>query len=268
MSQNQYFAANERAEEELKRLRMQEEFNDPRSINRFEMIGVSEGWNCLEVGAGSGSMAQWLAKRVGANGKVVATDINIIFLKTLNVPNLEVRQHDILNDELEKDKYDLAHCRSLIMHLKEPEKALKRMAEAVRPGGWLCVEQTDYGSVSADLTNPAAALFNTVVPTIYGTASKMGIVDWYLGRRIPDLIGKLGFIELVHEGRNQVIRGSESQAIAQITTMQIQIKKLIAAGVITEKQNSDIQRLYHDPSFFYMGPTYFGVWGRKPMNKG
>ncbi len=265
MSEHQYFADKERNDVELKRLRLQEELLDPRSINRFEMLGVSEGWNCLEVGAGSGSMAEWLARRVGSKGKVVATDINTRFLRLLNIPNIEIRQHDILKDDLEKDKFDFVHCRAVIMQLPEPEKALRRMAEAVRPGGWLIVEESDFGSVAADLTHPSAVFFNTMAPIIYGAVRKMGIVDTYFGRRIPGMMESLGFIDLDNEGRTRVFRGGETQAIVQISTIQILVKKVIADGVITEQQNSEIQRLYHDPSFTYMGPTNFGAWGRKPV---
>ena len=46
-------------------------------------------------------MAVWLAEQVGESGEVVATDIDLTYLKQLNLPNLEVRQHNILNDPLD-----------------------------------------------------------------------------------------------------------------------------------------------------------------------
>ena len=141
MSKQRYFASNEKDETELNRLRLVEENNDPTTIRHFEMLGVSQGWNCLEVGAGAGSVAQWLSTRVGPAGKVVATDMDMRFLSHLSVPNLEIRRHDIIKDDLETGHYDLVHCRDLLMHLPEPENGLKRMANAVRPGGWLLIEE-------------------------------------------------------------------------------------------------------------------------------
>jgi chemotaxis methyl-accepting protein methylase len=71
----------------------------------------------------------------------------------MSAPNLEVRRHDILKHDLEKDNYDLAHCRMVLMHLPEPEKALRRMADALRPGRLLLVEEDDRGSMlSMDVT--------------------------------------------------------------------------------------------------------------------
>ena len=107
MSEPRYFASDEKYEVELNRLRSLEGVYDPTTIRHLEMIRVSEGWNCLEVGAGAGSVAQWLSIHVGPTGKVVATDIDPRFLRRISFPNLEIRQHDILKDDLEKGQYDL-----------------------------------------------------------------------------------------------------------------------------------------------------------------
>src|SRR5439155_17835889 len=67
-------AARGRQQAEDDRLDLLERIFDPLSRRRREM--VQPGWRCLEVGAGRGSMAVWLAERVGASGQVVATDID------------------------------------------------------------------------------------------------------------------------------------------------------------------------------------------------
>ena len=109
---------------------------------------MTEGWKSPEVGAGAGSVAQWLSSRVGPSGRVVATDIDMRYLQGLGAPNLEIRRHDILKDEPLKPEYDLVHCRKLLQNLPEPEKALRNMAASVRPSGWLMIEEDDFGSVS------------------------------------------------------------------------------------------------------------------------
>ena len=69
---------------------------DPGSIRHLERLGVAGGWHCLEVAAGGGSIATWLSRKVGATGRVVATDIDTRFLDGLDYPNVEVRRHDIV----------------------------------------------------------------------------------------------------------------------------------------------------------------------------
>ena len=53
---------------------------DPGTIRHLTELGVGEGWRCAEIGFGSGSIAEWLSRRVGPTGHVVATDIETKFL--------------------------------------------------------------------------------------------------------------------------------------------------------------------------------------------
>ena len=268
MSKDQYFASNEKDEAELERLRLVEEPYDPTTIRHLEMIQVPEGWNCLEVGAGAGSMAQWLSRQVGPTGKVVATDLDTRFLRHLSVPNLEIRQHDIMQDALEKDQYDLVHCRCLLMHLPEPEKGLKRMANAVRPGGWLLIEEMDYGSIlSMDITNPSAAVYCAMLRALWDFLRKSNITDPYLGRRARCLVEQLGFIDVGQEGWTRVNRGGDPMARLQGMTLQAVAKPMIDAGLFTQEQYESGRRLLSDSDFYYPGATLFSAWGRRPIRK-
>src|SRR5215472_14035579 len=127
-----------RREAEDERLELLERLFDPRSRRRREM--VRPGWRCLEIGAGRGSMAVWLAERVGESGHVVATDIDLTYLERLDLPNLEVRRHNILDDpldELSPGTFDVVCSRLVLFWLAgRQEVAIRRMVECLRPGGW------------------------------------------------------------------------------------------------------------------------------------
>jgi 2-polyprenyl-3-methyl-5-hydroxy-6-metoxy-1,4-benzoquinol methylase len=71
--------------------------------------GVGRGRRCLEVGAGGGSIALWLADRVAPDGVVVATDRDTTVLDELSHPNLEVRVDDVLEDDLPEREFDVVH---------------------------------------------------------------------------------------------------------------------------------------------------------------
>ena len=68
---------------------------DPISSDVLSRLGVGTGWRCAEVGAGGGSLALWLADRVGDTGQVIATDLDLGHLIALQAPNLQVLQHDL-----------------------------------------------------------------------------------------------------------------------------------------------------------------------------
>ncbi len=123
---------------------------DPATIRYLEEIGVFSGWRCLEVGGGAGTIAEWMCQRVGTAGHVVATDLDTRSLEAIVSPNIEVRQHDIVNDDLEIDCYDLVHARYVLLHLKEWEAVLKKLADSLKPGGWVFIEDPDLDEMTCD----------------------------------------------------------------------------------------------------------------------
>jgi SAM-dependent methyltransferase len=257
----------DREAESLRYYRLQESIVDPVSIRHLETIGVTEGWKCLEVGAGSGSIAEWLSKRVGPTGKVVATDIDTRFLQGMAAPNITVRQHNILKDELEEGQFDLVHCRKLLIHLPEPEKAVKRMADALHPGGWLLVEEDDYGSIlSLDVTEPSATAFTEAYRAFMDSMWKRGLADFYLGRRLRGLVEGLGFTDIGQEGWTRITRGGDPYARLHVEygCHSKAMAAIIAQGIFTEEQNRTIERTFMDPAIYFPWYTIFAAWGRKP----
>jgi SAM-dependent methyltransferase len=87
--------------------------------------------------SGGGSIGRWLAERVGAAGWVTVTDIDPVWLAQAAVENLDVMRHDIAVDPLREWVFDLVHARLVLMY------ALRRMVSALKPGGWLFVEDFD-----------------------------------------------------------------------------------------------------------------------------
>jgi SAM-dependent methyltransferase len=268
MNEPHHFGSGEADDAVLRRLRLLERILDPVTTRHLETTGVAEGWKCLEIGAGAGSVAQWLSKRIGPAGKIVATDINTRFLREMQIPNLEIRRHDIVEDSLETDRYDLVHCRTVLMWVPDPEKALDRMADAVRPGGWLMIEETDYGSIlSADATNPSAALVTTTSRTVIDFLRKRRMADPYFGRRVRELLERRGFIDVMNEGWTRICRGGEPMARFDAAVIQMVEKPMIGAGLLTQQQVDSVQRLLMDHAFFYPGLTMFSAWGRKPEER-
>jgi 2-polyprenyl-3-methyl-5-hydroxy-6-metoxy-1,4-benzoquinol methylase len=64
--------------DERKRLSAMESLWDPGSEALLVELGVGAGWRCLEVGAGGGSMARWMA---GRGAHVTAVDIDTRFIE-------------------------------------------------------------------------------------------------------------------------------------------------------------------------------------------
>src|SRR5690348_6912436 len=119
---------------------------DPGTTRHLLARGVGPGWQCLEVGAGGGSVALWLAEHVGPTGSVVATDIDTRFLDSIEVANVEVRRHDIGVDALPERAFDLVHTRLVLQHVPARHTALASLVASLKHGGWLVIEDFDSRS--------------------------------------------------------------------------------------------------------------------------
>jgi ubiquinone/menaquinone biosynthesis C-methylase UbiE len=108
---------------------------DATTFAHLDRLGVAQGWRCWEVGAGAMTVPMWLAERVGPGGHVLATDIDPAFLPGTGGQLFEVRLHDVVLDPAPAETFDLVHARMLLEHLSDPDVALARMVQTVRPGG-------------------------------------------------------------------------------------------------------------------------------------
>jgi SAM-dependent methyltransferase len=167
------------------RLALLEHHADPTTAQRLQATGLGTGWRCLEVGAGRGSIARWLANQVGPSGEVLALDLDTNLLAGLDQPNIEVVCSDVLDVELPEASFDLIHTRLVLMHIPERRRAIERMVSLLAPGGWLVVEELDWMALKAEPDAERVALFEAfkeAVPTI----------DFECGRAAPvrDLRGR------------------------------------------------------------------------------
>jgi SAM-dependent methyltransferase len=87
-------------DEARRRLRLLEQCYDPGTIRQLRALGVMPGWRCLELGAGGGSITQFLCREVGPDGRVTAVDIDTRFLDEVNAANLDVLRLDVSADKL------------------------------------------------------------------------------------------------------------------------------------------------------------------------
>ena len=245
---------------ERERLGLLGRLMDPMSTRRLDRLGVAPGWRCLEVGAGDGSVARWLVDRVGPAGHVVATDLDPRFLDD---PRIEVRAHDILVDPLETGAYDLVHCRAVLMHLSQPKRALARMAAALRPGGWLLVEEGDVGTCrAADPSHPAAEWFQQAMKRGAELIQATGLVDVRFGRRCRGLLEEVGLVDVEDETTTWKCRGGGQAARFQQMNL-----RLVQSTLPSFLPRDDYERqssLYEDASFAFVFMAMVGAWGRRP----
>ena len=254
--------------QQRQRLAGLEAWFDPGTIRHLEALGVGRGWACVEVGGGGGSIAAWLCEQVGPEGRVLTTDLDTRFLETLRLPNLEVRRHDILADALPEAAFDLAHARFVLEHVADPMTALRHMADALKPGGWLLVEGTDSSSwvPGPAVDAEAAHLFRRWTEAFTGLCRSTG-ADAFAGRREFGQLHALGLEEIGAEGRVFMVRGGSAEAeVWRLTAEQVS-ERMVGEGLLTSREMGDVLDLLMDPAFVWMEALVMAAWGRRSSTR-
>jgi len=236
---------------------------DSGTIRHFENCGVDSGWQCLEIGGGGGSIASWLAARVGSTGRVVATDIDPRFLKALNHPLVEVWQHNIVSDPLPEAAFDLVHARLVLVHVPQREEVLRRMISALKPGGWLLSEEFDSASLIPDPgVNPGETLLKTHI-AMFCLMESHG-VERRFGRFLLHRLRTYGLVNAGAEGRIFMWQANTPGASLMRANYEQLRDAMIQAGYITEQQfNQDLARM-QEPAFMMPSAILWSAWGRRP----
>lgn len=240
-----------------------EELYDASTISHLEKIGVGRGWRCWEIGAGPGSIAQWLCRKVGPDGAVLATDIDTRFLESGRPGNLEVRRHDIVADTLPVELFDLVHARLVLVHLPAREAVLDRMIAALKPGGWLLTEEFTYPSL---LTRPDHGRGEVTLKSSLVLRQVMMDrgVDPGFGRSLAVHLRARGLQRLSAEGR-ALIAGAGSAGARLLKANLTQLREpILASGMVTPEEFAADIACLDDEDFLSPLPVMWSVSGMRP----
>jgi SAM-dependent methyltransferase len=255
-----YVLAQERSPNlERTRLRLLEQFHDPLTATQLDAIGVGEGWRCLDVGAGGGSVTRMLADRVGSAGSVVAVDLDTSLLDELAGPRVQVRQFDLMSDELPEAQFDLVHGRLLLMFLCPRLGAVERLASLARPGGWVASLAADFTTVAL---SPPSRAWQRVWSLFLDAALAGGWDPGYGARHCADLRAA-GLID-VHAGHiaRSYPCGSVPSHLLSLTVERLR-EGMIRLGA-DGGEIDEAQRLLEDPVNTLTSPMSCVARGRRP----
>lgn len=235
---------------------------DPASTAHLATAGITAGWQCLEVGAGGGSIATWLAGRVAPDGRVLATDIKPHHVPS--APGLTVLRHDVVRDPLPAGRFDLVHARLVLLHLPQREAVLADLVRCLRPRGVLQLDEFDlgYGPGLLARDTPSMALYQRFLDAKYAALVAAG-ADPRWGAHVPAAMRAAGLTDIDVRPHLEVWRpGSPGQRLLVHHSERLR-NRLVAAG-LTESDLSDLAALLADPSFLATSSVFYTVQGRRP----
>jgi SAM-dependent methyltransferase len=234
------------------------------TFRHLDDLGLGEGWRCWEVGAGGESVLRGLMQRVGTSGRVLATDIDVSWSEPAAGGVLEVRRHDVIGDPPPSETFDLVHARLVLVHIKDRAAALQVMLDALRPGGWLVLEDADPALqplACPDERGPAEELANRLRSRIRTLMAERG-ADLAYGRTLPRLLREADLAAVGAEAYFPI--ASRACAILEAASLQHVRDQLLAAGLATpEEIETHLGNLIRGDVDLMLAPM-ITAWGRKP----
>jgi 2-polyprenyl-3-methyl-5-hydroxy-6-metoxy-1,4-benzoquinol methylase len=246
--------------DEHHRLQLIERAYDAFTIAHLESTGVAEGWRCLEIGAGVGSTAAWMAQRAGA-GNVVATELRPELLSRAEQAGVRVVRHDVTVDPPLGAAFDLIHARAVMEHLTAREEVIGRLASWLAPGGWLVIE--DFTFMPPIAARPLLRRMEEAL--IEMLASNVG-TDLSWARSLPLPLERAGLTDTSAEVFGLVLRGGSPVAAVLEATMRAAEPALVAGGWITSDEMAQLGDLCADPTLVDCSIVMVAGRGRRPVS--
>ncbi|MBW4700577.1 MULTISPECIES: class I SAM-dependent methyltransferase [unclassified Micromonospora] len=225
--------------------------------------GDLTGRRCLEVAAGAGSVALWLAERAA---EVVATDVAPQHVPPH--PRLVVHRQDVVTDQ-PPGTFDLVHARLLLGHLPRREEALRRMVAALAPGGVLLIGE--FALPPGDFVSSAPDDATADLLTRYLAAHTAALVgsglDLAWAQRAPAAFAAAGLVEV--DSRTTTGRWRGGGPGCRLLRAGIpQLRGSLLAHGLTDADLTATIEAFADPRVVVEGFHFVQISGRVPRLPG
>lgn len=222
-----------------KRLDVQQEILEETSYKHLEKAGLSEGQIVWDIGCGGGAMTVYLAKVVGARGKVYAIDkseeqleIARAKIKSEGLENVTFIQGDIRSQkDLPMGAADLIYMRFILNHIKDPEVVIKVGKDLLKEGG---VAVSIEPILSTYYNSSDHEIFREYVKAIADVGKKME-VDYDLGKRLHPLYKLAGYVDTQVDYHQIQVKIAYVKKILPLDIAEWK-DKAIALGVLTQEK--------------------------------
>ncbi|MEM1114345.1 MAG: methyltransferase domain-containing protein [Pseudomonadota bacterium] len=240
----------------------------PGTQRLLDGIPLKPGARCLDFGCGGGDVSVKLAGRLGEKGRIVGVDMDAAALdraraRTQEIPaSVRFMQVDC-EAYSPAEQYDLVYARFLLSHLGDVKGVLGRLYRAVKPGGFIAVEDVN---MAGHICHPFSQAFSDYVDLYVSCAEARG-ADPVIGPKLPAMILDAGFTDLEIDVQTPTFMRGEGKHIARITMQNI-AATAIASGLIDQPRVAailnDLEALERDPRAVLSTAQVVQVRGRRP----
>ena len=243
----------------------------PTTLALLDRIAIKLGMVCLDAGCGTGDITFELARRVGAQGKIVGVDLDDVRIEEASreaaafpLSNVEFRVADIRKKTETPSEFDLIFSRFLIDHVAHPDDVFANMRDMLKPGGILIAECADY---SGWYCYPALPAFDRALELLaelrrhtggaYDFGAKLPVL--LLGAGLADVeISVFQLMELAGPLKRWILSTLTGDRAEWMITLDLTTREEI------ERLLAEIRGHIENPRTVMGTPRFIQSWGYKP----
>ena len=240
------------------RLALMSRLLDPMHRRHLDGLGVRPGDRALEVGCGNGTIAAWLAERVGPHGRAVAVDLDLSLIE-VRAENLELRQGDIVAGPVEPGGFDLVTARAVLHHVTDAEAAIRNLAASVAPGGAILLIEPDFLPVSVAEPPDVRAFWDGWLAW-----SRDQGIDYHLGRTLAPRLAAVGLEQIAGTAETAVYNGGSPWAAYWRQTVVELRDGLVGSGRLDDRLVDRFLAHCEDPGWWTQTIAFTAVHARAP----
>jgi ubiquinone/menaquinone biosynthesis C-methylase UbiE len=236
----------------------------------LDRIGIQPGWRVIDVGCGPLGILDALSQRVGARGEVVGIECVPRFAEVasaqivrLGLTNVRVIQGDALTSGLDRNSFDFAHERLVMINRPNPETILSEMVALVRDAGIVAVEEVDDASW---LCYPSHPSWDILVEIYHSTFRRHG-GNVLFGRRLPEMLRSVGLEDVQCKVHVDIVQPHGSRRKHLLSLLDSLHDKVISLGLLAENElamhKAELELHLDDPNTLVIDKLLVQSWGRK-----
>ncbi|NNC83762.1 MAG: class I SAM-dependent methyltransferase [Flavobacteriales bacterium] len=257
-------------QDELHRLGVQHQVWSSEALRGWNAAGFKHGDVLLDLGCGPGYCSQELAYITGREGKVIGIDLSEGYIAHLNEVSrlhglrIETICADFADMQLETESLDGMYCRWALAWVPDAEGILKKVHQALRPGGRMVIHE--YYDWSTHQTTPEMPdLKKAIAAALQSFQDSEGEID--VGRYLPGILEGMDMDILSYRPMQKVVTPHEFEWQWPNSFYPNYFPRLVDMGYLTseeaEQAMEDMKRLSETPGASLFCPAMVEIIAEK-----
>jgi SAM-dependent methyltransferase len=240
----------------------------------LDRIGIQSGWRVIDMGCGPLGILDSLSQRVGERGHVAGLEYVPRFAEMasaeivrLGLTNARVIQADALASGLDRNSFDFAHERLVMINRPNPEAILSEMVALVRDDGIVAVQEVDDASWLCYPSHPSWDVLLEVYHSAFGRHGG----NVFLGRRLPEMLRSVGLEDVQCKIHVDIVQPHGSRRKHLLALLASLHDKVISLGLLAVNElaahKAALALHLDDPNTIVIDKLLVQAWGRKPPGR-